>query len=623
MTQAIRIIALMCIDSIFVALALFLALVLRFEGDLSGQYAQFVRHALYLLPYYIILTLTFMYIFRLYHRMWQYASIGELYGILKATTTSSVLMVLCIYTIDLPHLPRSVYILTWLLISGFIGGSRLGWRLLRDYIIKQKNSQGKNTLIIGAGDGGAMVARELLNNSSLNLTPVGFIDDSPFKQNLTVYGVPVLGRRRDIPRIVKEYQVEEIIIAIPSANGRTIREIMDICRQTQARVRIFRGTNDLLADKYDFREIQLEDLLRREPVQLNLNKISGYIQDKTILVSGAGGSIGSELCRQISRFSPEALVLVEYSENNLFQIELELREVFPDLTIHPELVDIKDRDRLQKVFKQYQPQVVFHAAAFKHVPMMERHPHSALRNNVVGTKNLAELSDQYRVETFIFISTDKAVQPTSVMGATKRIGEMIIQEMNSKSNTNFAAVRFGNVLGSSGSVIPTFERQIKKGGPVTVTDPRMTRYFMTIPEAAQLVIQAGAMAQGGEIFVLDMGEPVKIMDLAEDLIRLHGLEPGRDIKIEIIGIRPGEKLHEGLFNPNEIMATTYHDRIFISENGHQTTNILELVDKFIIHNAFLDSADVIDIIRKFLPHFRAEDSSNAKLEIAAATAENP
>jgi FlaA1/EpsC-like NDP-sugar epimerase len=551
--------------------------------------------------------------------MWQYASIGEMYGILKATTTSSVIIVLSIYTIHLPHLPRSVYILTWLLISGFIGGSRLGWRILREYIIKQKNSQGKNTLIIGAGDGGAMVARELLNNSNLNLTPVGFIDDSPYKQNLTVYGVPVLGRRRDIVTIAKKYQIEEIIIAIPSASGRTIREIMDICRQTQARVRIFQGTNELFADKYNFREIQMEDLLRREPVQLNLNKISGYIQNKTVLVSGAGGSIGSELCRQISRFSPEALVLVEYSENNLFQIELELKEVFPGLTIYPELVDIKDRERLQKVFKQYQPQVVFHAAAFKHVPMMERHPHSALRNNVVGTKNLAELSDQYRVETFIFISTDKAVQPTSVMGATKRIGEMIIQEMNSKSNTNFAAVRFGNVLGSSGSVIPTFERQIKKGGPVTVTDPRMTRYFMTIPEAAQLVIQAGAMAQGGEIFVLDMGEPVKIMDLAEDLIRLHGLEPGRDIKIEIIGIRPGEKLHEELFNPNEIMTTTYHDRIFISENGHQAINVLELVDKLIVHNAFLDSADAIEIIRKFLPQFRAEDSMNATQEIASTT----
>ena len=619
MTQAIRIIALMCIDSIFVALALFLALVLRFEGDLSGQYALYVNNAVYLLPYYIILTLGFMHVFRLYHRMWQYASIGELYGILKATTTSSVLMVLCIYTIDLPHLPRSVYILTWLLISGFIGGSRLGWRLLRDYIIKQKNSQGKNTLIIGAGDGGAMVARELLNNSSLNLTPVGFIDDSPFKQNLTVYGVPVLGRRRDIPRIVKEYQVEEIIIAIPSANGRTIREIMDICRQTQARVRIFRGTNDLLADKYDFREIQLEDLLRREPVQLNLNKISGYIQDKTILVSGAGGSIGSELCRQISRFSPKALVLVEYSENNLFQIELELKEIFPDLTIYPELVDIKDRDRLQKVFKQYQPQVVFHAAAYKHVPMMEKHPQSALRNNVLGTKNLAELADQYAAETFIFISTDKAVQPTSVMGATKRIGEMIIEEMNEKSKTKFAAVRFGNVLGSSGSVIPIFEKQIKKGGPVTVTDAQMTRYFMTIPEAVQLVIQAGAMAKGGEIFVLDMGEPVKILDIAADLIRLHGLEPGKDIEIKITGIRPGEKLHEELFNPNEIMTTTYHDRIFVLEKGHQTIHVLELVDKLIAHNVFLDSSDAIEIIRKFLPMFRAEYSMNATQEIASTT----
>jgi FlaA1/EpsC-like NDP-sugar epimerase len=621
MNQTIRIIALMCIDALFIALALILALVLRFEGDLSGQYVQYVNNAIYLLPYYIILTLVFMHIFRLYHRMWQYASIGELYGILKATTTSSVLIVLSIYTIDLPHLPRSVYILIWLLISGFIGGSRLGWRILRDYLINQKNSQGKNTLIIGAGDGGAMVARELLNNSSLNLNPVGFIDDNRYKQKMAVYDVPVLGRRQDIPNIAKEYQVEEIIIAIPSASGRTIREIMDICRQTQARVRIFQGTNELLADKYDFREIQMEDLLRREPVQLNLNKISGYIQNKTVLVSGAGGSIGSELCRQISRFSPQALVLVEYSENNLFQIELELKEVFSDLTIYPELVDIKDRERLQKVFKEYMPQVVFHAAAYKHVPMMEKHPQSALRNNVIGTKNLAELADQYEVETFIFISTDKAVQPTSIMGATKRIGEMIIQEMNGKSYTNFAAVRFGNVLGSSGSVIPIFEKQIQKGGPVTVTDAQMTRYFMTIPEAVQLVIQAGAMAQGGEIFVLDMGEPVKILDLAADLIRLHGLEPDKDIKIEITGIRPGEKLYEELFTANEKMTTTYHDRILVSENGHQSINVLELVDKLIVYNAFLDSADAIDIIRKFLPQFRAEDNIKAKQEIAATTVE--
>ena len=619
MNQTIRIIALMCIDALFIALALILALVLRFEGDLSGQYGQYLNNAIYLLPYYIILTIAFMHIFRLYHRMWQYASIGELYGILKATTTSSVLMVLCIYTIDLPHLPRSVYILTWLLISGFIGGSRLGWRILRDYLVSQKNSQGKNALIIGAGDGGAMVAREILNNSSLNLNPVGFIDDNRYKQKMAVYDVPVLGRRQDIPNIAKEYQVEEIIIAIPSASGRTIREIMDICRQTQARVRIFQGTNELLADKYDFREIQMEDLLRREPVQLNLNKISGYIQNKTVLVSGAGGSIGSELCRQISRFSPQALVLVEYSENNLFQIELELKEVFSDLTIYPELVDIKDRERLQKVFKEYQPQVVFHAAAYKHVPMMEKHPQSALRNNVIGTKNLAELADQYEVETFIFISTDKAVQPTSIMGATKRIGEMIIQEMNGKSYTNFAAVRFGNVLGSSGSVIPIFEKQIQKGGPVTVTDAQMTRYFMTIPEAVQLVIQAGAMAQGGEIFVLDMGEPVKILDLAADLIRLHGLEPDKDIKIEITGIRPGEKLYEELFTANEKMTTTYHDRILVSENDHQSINVLELVDKLIVHNAFLDSADAIDIIRLFLPQFRAEDSMNATQEIASTT----
>lgn len=615
MNQTIRIIALMLIDALFITLALFLALILRFEGEIQAPY---LTNMVSLIPYYIISTIVLMYLFRLYHRLWQYASIGELYGIFKAITTSSILVVLAIYTMNLPYLPRSVYILAWLLIMIFIGGSRLSWRILRDYFISEKITSGKNVLIIGAGDGGAMVARELLNNPNLNLTPVGFIDDSRYKQKLAVYDVPVLGRRKDIPGIAREHNIEEIIIAIPSASGKTIREIMDICRDTKAKVRIFQGTTELLSDTYNIREIELADLLRREPVQLNLSKISGYLENKIVLISGAGGSIGSELCRQISSFMPQAIILVEYSENNLFQIESELRELYPDLAIYAELVDIKDKERLNKVFNRYKPEVVFHAAAYKHVPMMEKHPREALKNNVIGTKNMAEISKLHAVETFILISTDKAVDPSSIMGATKRIAELIIQEMNDNTEkTNYAAVRFGNVLGSNGSVIPIFEKQIKKGGPVTVTDLEMTRYFMTIPEAVQLVIQAGAMAKGGEIFVLDMGEPVKIIDLATDLIKLHGYEPYRDIRIEIIGIRPGEKLHEELFTTSEQMTTTHHDRILVMEKDPDGQEVLDMIDKLLIKNVFLDSLDAVNTIRKILPHFRENDIELVTKQIAA------
>lgn len=615
MNQTIRIIALMLIDALFITLALFLALILRFEGEIQAPY---LTNMVSLIPYYIISTIVLMYLFRLYHRLWQYASIGELYGIFKAITTSSILVVLAIYTMNLPYLPRSVYILAWLLIMIFIGGSRLSWRILRDYFISEKITSGKNVLIIGAGDGGAMVARELLNNPNLNLTPVGFIDDSRYKQKLAVYDVPVLGRRKDIPGIAREHNIEEIIIAIPSASGKTIREIMDICRDTKAKVRIFQGTTELLSDTYNIREIELADLLRREPVQLNLSKISGYLENKIVLISGAGGSIGSELCRQISSFMPQAIILVEYSENNLFQIESELRELYPDLAIYAELVDIKDKERLNKVFNLFKPEVVFHAAAYKHVPMMEKHPREALKNNVIGTKNMAEISKLHAVETFILISTDKAVDPSSIMGATKRIAELIIQEMNDNTEkTNYAAVRFGNVLGSNGSVIPIFEKQIKKGGPVTVTDREMTRYFMTIPEAVQLVIQAGAMAKGGEIFVLDMGEPVKIIDLATDLIKLHGYEPYRDIRIEIIGIRPGEKLHEELFTTSEQMTTTHHDRILVMEKDPDGQEVLDMIDKLLIKNVFLDSLDAVDTIRKILPHFRENDIEITTKQIAA------
>lgn len=597
-----RIPLLMLLDTLLINGSIYIALLLRFEGDIPSQYLD---NFISLIPWFTITTLVSLYAFRLYHRMWQYASIGELYGIVKAVSTSVLIVVLCIYTVPLVILPRSVYILSWVLIIVLIGSSRLVWRGIRDLIIHDYNSVAKDTLIIGAGDAGAMIARELLNNISLGLRPVGFIDDSSLKQKLTLYGIPVLGNRKRIPQVVQTYGIEEIIIAMPSASGKTIREMLEICSTTGARVRMFQGADELLNGTYQLREVQLEDLLRREPVKLNLDEIAAYLTGKTVLVSGAGGSIGSELCRQICQHRPEQLILLEYSENNLFDIDCELRTRFPELDIIAEMTDIKDRNKLEHCFACYNPAVVFHAAAHKHVPMMELHPVEAVRNNILGTKNIAEMADKYKVETFILISTDKAVAPTNIMGATKRIAEMIIREINSQSETQFAAVRFGNVLGSRGSVIPTFEKQIKSGGPVTITHPDMTRYFMTIPEAVQLVIQAGAMAEGGEIFILDMGEPVKILDLANDLMRLYGYEPGRDIPIEIIGTRPGEKLYEELFTANEEMAATRHDRIAVSKTGQPGQQVIPTInDWFAAQATTFDNENVIDLITILLPEFR-------------------
>lgn len=602
MFRIIRILSLMFIDTLLINLAVILALLLRFEADIPGQY---IDAYLSLVPYITIITLVSLYVFRLYHRMWQYASLDELFGILKSVTTSILILVMLIYTIPLSHLPRSVYILAWLLMLILIGASRLGWRILRELLIKESSLIAKNTLIIGAGDAGEIVIRELLNNTSLNLKPVGIVDDSKSKQYLTLHGIPVLGNRNDIPRIVDKYAIEEIILAIPSAKGKTVREIVAICRQTPAKLRIFQGTDDLLDRRHRLREIQLEDLLRREPVKMNLEEIALYLNDKTVLVSGAGGSIGSELCRQVCMHGIKKIILLDNNENALFEIDNEIKSIFSNVIIETELTDIKDKDKLEYSFSHHKPEVVFHAAAHKHVPMMEMHPGEAIKNNIIGTKNISEIADKNGVETFIFISTDKAVNPTSIMGATKRIAEMIIQEINTTSQTHFAAVRFGNVLGSRGSVIPIFKQQIEKGGPVTVTHPEMTRYFMTIPEAVQLVIQAGAMAEGGEIFVLDMGEPVKILDIANDLINLYNLIPEKDIAIQFTGIRPGEKLYEELFTAKEQMAATHNERIYIThkDNG-DLIPILKTIDNLIINNNNLNGHDAETIIRNLLPEYQ-------------------
>lgn len=600
----LRLAALLLLDAVLLNLAIYFSLWLRFEveGTIPVRYIiSFIN----LLPWYTAITLICLYAFRLYNRMWEYASTGEFYTIIKSLSTSTLAMVLLIYSTPLPSLPRSVYIMAWILSIALIGGSRMAWRLLRDYIVHNTNPDARPALIVGAGDGGAMVARELLNNPGLGLKPIGFIDDSSLKQRLSLYNIPVLGTREDIPRIVHELNIEEIIIAMPSAHGKVVRNLVGICRETSARLRILHGAQELINGGGQIRPLEVEDLLRREPVQLDLDEIAGYISGQVVMVSGAGGSIGSELCRQIAQYQPRLLVMVEYSENNLFDIENELRENYPQLPLQGELCDIRDRVRLEEVFLQSPPAVVFHAAAYKHVPMMERHAHEALKTNVLGTKNMVEMADRYGINTFILISTDKAVNPGSVMGATKRIAERLVQEKNLASNTQFAAVRFGNVLGSRGSVVNTFQKQIEQGGPVTVTHPDMTRYFMTIPEAVQLVIQAGAMARGGEIFVLDMGEPVRITDLALDMITLNGYEPEKDIAITFSGIRPGEKISEELFTAREQMAATRHELILQCNNGYSSTNshLAERIDAAFMEQAVSRREDAINIIQEILPEY--------------------
>ncbi len=595
---------LVLIDAVLINLAVYFALALRFDGQIPLQYLESSPIIMLLLTF---VTIMFFIALKLYQRIWEYASIKEMLAIMRASTYSMALVWLLIYALDLDGLPRSVYILAWLMIILFVGASRLSWRLFRDLYIKSDSGSLKKVLIVGAGDAGAMLAREIDKNRHLGLKALGFVDDEASKQRNILYGIRVLGTRKDIPRLVRELAIDEVIIAMPSVAGATIREIVDICKQSRVKVKILPGlyqsSNSSLFSH--LREVQMEDLLKREAVKSDLNGIAHYLEDKVVLVTGAGGSIGSELCRQLLNINPRQLILVENCENNLFDIEMELKERPSLAQVIPQLLDVRQADKLEALFRQYRPQVVFHAAAYKHVPMMERHPEAAIENNVMGTRNTAEIADRCGVETFILISTDKAVNPTSVMGASKRIAELLIKDINRRSHTRFAAVRFGNVLGSRGSVIPTFMKQIQKGGPVTVTHPEMRRYFMTIPEAVQLVIQAGAMAKGGEIFVLDMGEMVKIDDLARDLIRLAGFEPDKDIQIVYNGIRPGEKLYEELFTDREGMDSTRHERIFISRK-EMDDDYLDISKSLglILKKPIKERSEVLKLIMRMVPEYR-------------------
>ncbi|QHW34311.1 polysaccharide biosynthesis protein [Paenibacillus rhizovicinus] len=509
-----------------------------------------------------------MFRFKLHRRIWQYAGVGELMAILTAAAVTGIvpfLLVNALYGWKLPNLLLLHHLTAMIFL---MAGPRLMWRAFCDRFGTRCRKDSKRALIIGAGSCGSLIAKELLQNEIARTVPVGFIDDDPYKRRLSLYGLPVFGSRSDIAKVTEREAIDEIIIAMPSASKAQISAVINVCKGTKARLKIVPDLNEIMQGRGSasrVRDVSVEDLLGRDPIRTDLEHIANYVEGKTVLVTGAGGSIGSELCRQIAPFAPKKLLLLGHGENSIYSIEMELLSTFPGLVIETVIADVQDRKRMEDVFAKHLPQVVFHAAAHKHVPLMERNPSEAIKNNVFGTKNVAECADQFGAERFVFISTDKAVNPTSIMGTTKRIAEMYIQSLDKHSATKYVAVRFGNVLGSRGSVIPRFKDQILKGGPVTVTHPEMVRYFMTIPEAVQLVIQAGAFAQGGEIFILDMGKPVKIYDLAADLIRLSGFEPHVDIDIQFSGIREGEKLYEELLTSEEGLSSTKHDRIFIGK----------------------------------------------------------
>jgi len=506
--------------------------------------------------------------------MWQYASMSELYSIFKVNIAINTLFVICIYFFRLGF-PRSIIAINLMTDIFLLGGMRFGLRLLKDFLNRNKYKKSKSrVLIIGAGDAAEMITREINKHPEIEKKIVGLVDDDPNKQSLEIHGNKVLGKSQNIPKLIDEYSIDEVIIAIPSAEGKAIKRFYELSNKKDVKIEIVPGVYEILKGDVSLsqiREVKVEDLLRRDQVDLISDEISAYLEKKTILVSGGGGSIGSEICRQVAKFDPEKIIILDINENSTYFLERDLKNKYTELDLISIIGSIRDKNKLQRVFKEHSPDVVFHAAAHKHVPLMETSPEEAVKNNILGTRNLAETAAEFEIDRFVLISTDKAVNPTNVMGASKRAAEMVVQTINKKSVTKFMAVRFGNVLGSQGSVIPLFKKQIADGGPVTVTHKDITRYFMTIPEASQLVIQAGALGKGGEVFVLDMGEPVKIMELAEDLIALSGFTPYEDIDIDVIGLRPGEKLYEELLCDNEDNIATEHERIFI--------NNLEAVDQ--------------------------------------------
>jgi FlaA1/EpsC-like NDP-sugar epimerase len=554
--------------------------------------------------------------FGIYRRLWRYASTRELVLIISAVSTASVIvsviMLILFGTGVFSGFPRSVLVIDWLISIALIGGIRFAFRLVADSSSTAANgAQGKGrrkkrVLVVGAGDAGAMVVRELLKNPQLNMKPMGFLDDDPAKQDSKIHGVPVLAPVNQVDHILNTQHVDEVIIAIPSAAGKVLRGVTEICHQRGVAFRTMPGLYELLGGSVSvsrLREVDIADLLRREPVRIDTTDLGEVLGGKTILVTGAGGSIGRELCRQIAQLDPAKLLMLGHGENSIYEALLNLREAFPSLEIQPLIADVRDSGRLAILFERWEPQVVFHTAAHKHVPLMESNIEEAITNNILGTGNIVRAALARDVERLVMISTDKAIRPVNVMGATKRIAEMLVLDAARREKKAFSVVRFGNVLGSRGSVVPRFKRQIARGGPVTVTHPEMMRYFMTIPEAVHLVLQASAMSEGGENYVLDMGEQVRILDLAEDLIRLSGLEPGKDIEIVFSGVRPGEKLREDLWDQGFAYSPTAHPEInqVDSEAALSTEELNAVVDQLLALAREGKPEEILTVLSEIIP----------------------
>ncbi len=592
-------------DLLMIPVAWFGAYWLRF--NLGTIPPEFLGPALSWLPLVVVAQAGAFIYFQLYRGHWRFASLPDLIRIIKAVIVGAIIVVAAIFiTTRLQLIPRSVFPLYCVLLVGLLGFPRMVYRWIKDrrlYI-----GEGKRVLIVGAGRAGDMLVRDMFRDAGRTLVPVGFADDKARKVGMDIQGIRVLGLTEQIPELVEQYDIDLIILAVPSAHNKEMQRIVSLCEESGVPFRTLPRFQDLVAGRVavnTLRDVGIDDLLGREPVTLDWDSIHRELAGKRVLITGGGGSIGSELSRQVAKIGPEALVLFEQSEFNLFEIERELRRDFPKLVLHVCLGDITDSVVVERLMAQHKPQVIFHAAAYKHVPMLEHQIRQAVRNNVLGTRTVALAADRHSVEAFVMISTDKAVNPANVMGASKRVAEIFCQNLDRHSNTRFITVRFGNVLGSAGSVVPLFREQIRAGGPVTVTHPEMIRYFMTIPEASQLILQAGAMGKGGEIFVLDMGEPVKITYLAEQMIRLSGREPGKDIEIVYTGLRPGEKLFEELFHEKELSGTT-HEKILLAQGRPVDWEFLEQrMRRFEEACQTYDEAAIMALIRELVPEMQA------------------
>ena len=563
MNNRLKILLLFVLDSIIVLGSVFLSFRLVTEGLIRNIHALTVTALLSLIAYYV-----FSYFLNLYWRDWEYASVYEVITVVKCVSAAVIVSTVAGIVWFKTLVTWQFMVVLWLLLVCAVGGVRLSMRIFREYFVDSVVMENaKPTLIVGAGAAGTLLVRQMLMHPKMRMMPVAFVDDDPEKQRKDIYGVRILGTTKDIEKIVQQMGITKVVIAMPSLPNKKLNEVYDVARKTGAECVILPNIDEVMSGNLhvqQLRNVEIEDLLGRDPVELDQTLIEKQLRGKRILVTGAGGSIGSEICRQVSSFRPKELIILGHGENSIYQLNMELLGKYAEhFRITPVIADVQDRKRIFEVMEKYRPDVVYHAAAHKHVPLMEINPREAVKNNILGTRNVAEAANHAKVKTFVMISTDKAVNPPNIMGATKRLCEMIVQDMATKSETTkYVAVRFGNVLGSRGSVIPLFKKQIAKGGPITVTHPDIVRYFMTIPEAAQLVIQAGSLARGGEIFVLDMGKPVRIVDLAKNLIRLSGYSED-DIEIKFTGLRPGEKMYEELLNEGEINPKQIFPKIHI------------------------------------------------------------